>query len=65
MTAYSDSGIITQPSQHSVEQTVEKLRVLLQARGVTLFGLVDHSGEAARVGMTMRPTKSAIEWQIN
>jgi len=38
---------------------------LLQAKGVTLFGLVDHSGEAAKVGMTMRPTKSAIERQIN
>ena len=60
MTAYRESGIITQPSQHSVEQTVEKLSALLQAKGVTLFGLVDHSGEAAKVGMRMPPTKLMI-----
>jgi len=56
----SDRGIITQPSQHSVDQTVEKLQTLLQARGVTLFALVDHSGEAAKVGMKLPPTKLVI-----
>jgi len=39
---------------------VEKLKEILQAKGVTLFALVDHSGEAARAGMTMRPTKLLI-----
>src|SRR2546422_9915441 len=56
----SDRGIITQPSQHSVDQTVEKLQTLLQAKGVTLFALVDHSGEAAKVGMKLPPTKLVI-----
>ena len=60
MTPPSDSGIITQPSQHSVEQTVQKLKALLHAKGVTLFALVDHSGEAAKVGMTMPATKLLI-----
>ena len=60
MTPSSDSGIITQPSQHSVEQTVQKLKALLHAKGVTLFALVDHSGEAAKVGMTLPPTKLLI-----
>ena len=60
MTPSSDSGIITQPSQHSVEQTVQKLKALLHAKGVTLFALVDHSGEAAKVGMTMPATKLLI-----
>src|SRR5262249_39160348 len=32
----------------------------LEAKGVTLFALVDHSGEAAKAGMTMRPTKLLI-----
>ncbi len=53
-------GIIDKPSNHSVEQTVEKLKNILQAKGVTLFALVDHSGEAEKVGMKMRPTKLLI-----
>jgi len=60
VTPSSDSGIITQPSQHSVEQTVQKLKALLHAKGVTLFALVDHSGEAAKIGMTLPPTKLLI-----
>ena len=55
-----DKGIIDTPSNHSVDETVEKLKTLLQSRGVTLFALVDHSGEAEKVGMTMRPTKLLI-----
>jgi uncharacterized protein (DUF302 family) len=54
------NGIIDTPSNHSVEQTVEKLKGILQAEGVTLFALVDHSGEAEKVGMKMPPTKLLI-----
>jgi uncharacterized protein (DUF302 family) len=54
------SGIISQPSNHSVDRTVEKLKVALQAKGVTLFALIDHSGEAEKAGMKMRPTKLLI-----
>lgn len=54
------SGIINKPSNHSVEQTVKKLEGMLQAKGVTLFALVDHSGEAEKVGMRMQPTKLLI-----
>ena len=53
-------GIIDRPSNHSVEQTVEKLKNILQSKGVTLFALVDHSGEAEKVGMKMRPAKLLI-----
>ena len=60
MTPHSDNGIITLPSQHSVDQTVEKLQALLRAKGVMLFALVDHSGEAAKVGMKLPPTKLVI-----
>jgi uncharacterized protein (DUF302 family) len=54
------SGIINTSSNHSVEQTVEKLKQMLEAKGVTLFVLVDHSGEAAKAGMQMLPTKLLI-----
>ncbi len=60
MPSTSDNGIITKASNHSVDETVEKLKEILQARGVTLFALIDHSGEAEKVGMKMPPTKLLI-----
>jgi uncharacterized protein (DUF302 family) len=56
----NNKGIIDLPSNHSVEQTVDRLKNILQSKGVTLFALVDHSGEAERVGMKMLPTKLLI-----
>jgi uncharacterized protein (DUF302 family) len=55
-----DTGIIDKPSSHSVDQTVEKLKGILAAKGVALFALIDHSGEAEKVGMKMHPTKLLI-----
>jgi uncharacterized protein (DUF302 family) len=56
----SASGIVDIRSNHPVDATVEKLKSILEAKAVTLFALVDHSGEAAKVGMVMRPTKLLI-----
>lgn len=53
-------GLIDTPSHHSVDQTVERLEQLLQSRSITLFAVIDHSGEAAKAGMAMRPTKLLI-----
>jgi uncharacterized protein (DUF302 family) len=60
MASTADNGIINKPSNHSVDQTVEKLKGILQAKGVTLFAMVDHSGEAEKVGIKMAPTKLLI-----
>lgn len=60
MTLGRGRGIIDRPSNHSVDQTVERLKGILEAKGVTLFTLVDHSGEAEKVGMKMRPTKLLV-----
>jgi uncharacterized protein (DUF302 family) len=54
------AGITTRPSHHSVEQTVDKLRNILQSKGITLFAVIDHSGEAGKVGLKMPPTKLLI-----
>jgi uncharacterized protein (DUF302 family) len=56
----ANNGIVSTPSNHSVEQTVDKLRNILQAKAVTLFAVIDHSGEAEKVGMKMPPTKLLI-----
>ena len=60
MTSPADNGIVQKPSSRSVDQTVEQLKGILQTKGVTLFALVDHSGEAEKVGLKMRPTKLLI-----
>ena len=60
MTPNRDRGIIDTPSNHSVDETVEKLKGILQAKGIALFALVDHSGAAIKAGMKMRPTKLLI-----
>src|SRR3974390_2351729 len=55
-----EEGIVKFPSHHSVNETVDKLKTILQSKGVTLFALVDHSGEAEKAGMKMPPTKLLI-----
>jgi uncharacterized protein (DUF302 family)/uncharacterized membrane protein YidH (DUF202 family) len=56
----TNKGIINRPSNHSADETVERLKNILQSKGVTLFALIDHSGEAEKVGIKMRPTKLLI-----
>ena len=55
-----EAGIVRIPSHHSVDETVDKLKNILRSKEVTLFALIDHSGEAAKVGMKMPPTKLLI-----
>jgi len=60
MAAESSNGIVNTPSHHTVDETVARLTNILQSKGVTLFAVVDHSGEAEKVGMKMPPTKLLI-----
>jgi uncharacterized protein (DUF302 family) len=55
-----EEGIVKIPSHRSVDETVEKLKTVLASKGVTLFTLIDHSGEAEKAGLTMPPTKLLI-----
>ena len=59
-TLSQDMGIVDISSHHSVDETVDKLKAILESKGVTLFALVDHSGEAEKVGMKMPPTRLLI-----
>jgi len=56
----SPEGIVTKRSAHGVAETVERLRTALTAKSVKIFTIIDHSGEAARVGLTMPDTKVVI-----
>jgi uncharacterized protein (DUF302 family) len=55
-----EEGIVKIPSRLSVDDTVDRLETILKSKGVTLFALIDHSGEAEKVGMKMPPTKLLI-----
>ena len=54
------AGIVDQPGSHSVDETVGALERIVQEKGITIFALIDHSGEAEKIGMEMRPTKLLI-----
>jgi uncharacterized protein (DUF302 family) len=54
------NGIVTIPSHHSVNDTVEKLKSILHTKGIALFAIIDHSGEAAKAGLRMPNTKLLI-----
>ena len=54
------SGFVSHRSQHSVDETVARLKSILDAKGVMLFAVVDHSGEAEKAGLKMPPTKLLI-----
>ena len=55
-----DNGIIDVPSRYSVPETLARLQSILKEKGLMVFALVDHSGEAEKAGMKMRPTKLLI-----
>jgi len=60
MAPIPESGIVRTASNHSVDETVSRLQSILQAKGVKLFTIVDHSGEAATAGLKMPNTKLLI-----
>jgi uncharacterized protein (DUF302 family) len=57
MTSPSDNGIVHLQSPYSVPETLQRLEALVTAKGLTIFARVDHSGEAAKIGMEMQPTE--------
>jgi uncharacterized protein (DUF302 family) len=53
-------GIVTKASPRSVDETVRRLIRILDAKELTVFSIVDHSGEAKQVGLEMPNTKLVI-----
>jgi uncharacterized protein (DUF302 family) len=60
MESLANSGIVDLASRHSVDQTVDRLKAILHEKGIMLFTLIDHSGEAEKAGLAMPPTKLLI-----
>src|SRR5260370_23761480 len=57
---HMDNGIIDVPSRYSVPETLARLQSILEEKGMTVFSLVDHSGEAEKAGLAMRPTQLLV-----
>jgi uncharacterized protein (DUF302 family) len=55
-----DNGIVDVFSRYSVPETLARLQAVLKDKGMTVFALIDHSGEAKKVGLKMRPTQLLI-----
>ena len=57
MTSPSDTGVTHLRSPYSVANALQRLEAVITAKGLTIFARIDHSGEAAKVGLTMQPTE--------
>ena len=60
MTSIENNGIVDVLSNYPVDRTVENLQRILTSKGIPVFALIDHSGEAAKIGVKMLPTKLLI-----
>ena len=60
MTPPAENGMIHLASPYPVPETLRRLESLLQARGIAIFARIDHSGEAEKAGLKMRPTQLLI-----
>lgn len=56
----NEHGLIHIASHWPVAETLKKLLAQVEARGLKIFAVVDHSGEAEKAGLKMRPTQLAI-----
>jgi uncharacterized protein (DUF302 family) len=52
--------VVTRISPWSVAETVERLEAAIRSRGIKLFAVIDHSGEAAAAGLELPDTKLLV-----
>ena len=60
MASLPENGMIHLSSAYPVPETLKRLEAVLSGKNLTVFARIDHSGEAAKVGLTMRPTQLII-----
>ena len=56
----TENGLVQVASKYSVEETLRRLEAAFASKGLQVFAVVDHSGEADKVGLEMRPSKVVI-----
>jgi uncharacterized protein (DUF302 family) len=55
-----DNGLVQVSSRYSVDETVQRLQETFSEKGIKVFAVIDHSGEAEKAGLKMRATKVVI-----
>jgi uncharacterized protein (DUF302 family) len=60
MPQLTDNGLVHLGSPRTVMETLARLEAIVQAKGLTILARIDHSGDAAKVGLQMQPTKLLI-----
>jgi len=54
------AGLIELSSRHSLEETMQRLQSLFAEKSLQVFAVIDHSGEAEKIGLKMKPTKLLV-----
>jgi uncharacterized protein (DUF302 family) len=60
MSQPTENGIVNLSSPHTVLETLARLEAVVQSKGISILAMIDHSGDAAKVGLQMEPTKLLI-----
>jgi uncharacterized protein (DUF302 family) len=60
MSQLPDNGIVHLSSPHTVLETLARLEAVVQAKGIAILAMIDHSGDAAKADIQMEPTKLLI-----
>ena len=60
MTKLPDNGMVHLSSPHTLAATLARLETIVQLKGLTILARIDHSGDAAKAGLKMQPTKLLI-----
>jgi uncharacterized protein (DUF302 family) len=55
-----ENGIVDVASRYSVTETLDRLQSILKEKSIKIFALIDHSGEAEKAGLSMRPAQVLI-----
>lgn len=56
----SENGLVQVASRYSVEETVRRLETAFAEKGMRVFAVIDHSGEARAAGLELRETRVVI-----
>ena len=52
--------MVNVPSKYSVPETINGLESLVKSQGLTVFARIDFSGDAAKAGLSMKPSQLLI-----
>ena len=59
-TVAAQDGMIKLQSPHDVATTIDKLSTVLESKGMSIFGRVNHAANAEKADLSLRPTEVLI-----